>query len=124
MQSLQLQSAFTTFFDVSHDSLLLAFARTHPDTGTHAIQYSILFAHREKHYVADTNIYFSSSLTTDSPCKLNICRFNCNTLRVDTAEICVLKQKRQVSLCSLLQSFHGSWCESDICLKILSYFPH
>lgn len=58
--------------------------------------------------------YYLSTLSTDSPGKLNILRHDGNPLRMDGAEVGVLKQTNQVSLRSFLKRKNGMALEPQI----------
>ena len=68
-----------------------------------------------------THIKTSTSLLiTNTTSKLHITRHDSHTLGMNSAQICILKQRHKISLSSLLKSHHGRTLETEIILKVLS----
>ena len=63
-----------------------------------------------------------STLTADAAGKLDVLRHDCDALRVNRAQVGVLKEANQVAFASLLQSHDGSALEAQVSLEILSDF--
>jgi hypothetical protein len=61
-----------------------------------------------------------SPLTPNAPCELDILRHDCHTLRVDCAQVGVLKEPHKVRLRSLLKRRHGRALEPQVGLEVLS----
>lgn len=65
---------------------------------------------------------FLSSLSTDSPCQLNVLGHDGHSLGVDGAQVGVLKESDQVGLGSLLQGHDGRALEAQVGLEVLGDF--
>mmetsp|Transcript_24542 Transcript_24542/g.32538 ORF Transcript_24542/g.32538 Transcript_24542/m.32538 type:complete len:170 (-) Transcript_24542:766-1275(-) len=59
------------------------------------------------------------ALSTDTTSKLDVLGHDCHTLRVDRAQVGVLKQTNKVCLSSLLKGKNSTSLETKICLEIL-----
>merc|ERR1719219_1769207 len=61
-----------------------------------------------------------SSLPPDPPGQLDILGHDCDTLGVDGAQVCILKQTNQVGLACFLESSNSCTLEPEVGLEILS----
>jgi len=63
--------------------------------------------------------YNLSTLSTDAAGKLDILGHDGDTLSMDGAQVCVLKESNQVSLRGLLESHDSGGLESEVSLEVL-----
>ena len=64
-----------------------------------------------------------STLSTDSPCQLDVLGHDGHPLGVDSAQVGVLEQADEVGLAGLLQSHHGGALEPQVSLEVLGDLP-
>jgi len=62
------------------------------------------------------------TLSTDSPCQLDIFRHDGHTLSMDSTQVGVFKEADQVGLTGFLQSSNSSTLKTEICLEVLGNF--
>lgn len=66
----------------------------------------------------------SSPLSSDTTSKLDVLWHDGHPLRVNSAQIRILKQTNQIRLRRLLQGQHRGALESEICLEVLRNLTH
>lgn len=82
--------------------------------------------HTTIHKIATKIFYFSSSraLSANAPGELHILRVDGHAFGVDRAEIGILEQAHEVSLCCLLQGQQGQGLESELGPEARRHLTH
>jgi len=65
-----------------------------------------------------------SPLASDSSCKLNILRHNCNSLSMNSTKVGIFKQTNKISFSGFLKSRNSAALEPEIGFEILSDFSN
>ena len=64
------------------------------------------------------------ALSPDPPGQLDVLGHDGDPLGVDGTEVGILEESHEVGLAGFLQGHHSRALETEVCLEILSNFPH